>query len=85
MARTPLSRPAACFASSERSSKSSAAIAHRVARSAALNVANSSLIWGEVTYNYRPMFGSVFKTNLTLGDAIYMRPRISTTVTRTAS
>lgn len=52
---------------------------------AALNVANTSLIWGEVTYNYKPMFGTVFKTNLTLGDAIYMRPRISATVTRTAS
>jgi Flp pilus assembly protein TadG len=52
---------------------------------AALNIADSSLIWGEVTYIYRPMFGTVFKTNLTLGDAIYMRPRISATVTRTAS
>ena len=51
----------------------------------ALNVANTSLIWGEVTYNYKPMFGTVFKTNLTLGDAIYMRPRISATVTRSAS
>jgi Flp pilus assembly protein TadG len=51
----------------------------------ALNVANSSLIWGEVTYTYKPMFGSVFKTNLTLGDTIYMRPRISATVARTAS
>ena len=52
---------------------------------AALNIADSSLIWGEVTYTYRPMFGTVFKTNLTLGDTIYMRPRISATVTRTAS
>lgn len=51
----------------------------------ALNVANSSLIWGEVTYTYKPMFGTVFKANLTLGDAIYMRPRISATVARTAS
>lgn len=46
----------------------------------ALNVASSSLIWGEVTYNYKPMFGTVFKTNLTLGDSIYMRPRISAAV-----
>jgi Flp pilus assembly protein TadG len=51
----------------------------------ALNIADSSLIWGEVTYTYRPMFGTVFKTNLTLGDSIYMRPRISATVARTAS
>jgi Flp pilus assembly protein TadG len=51
----------------------------------ALNIKDSSLIWGEVTYNYKPMFGTVFKTNLTLGDMIYMRPRISTTVARTAS
>lgn len=48
----------------------------------ALNVANTSLIWGEVTYNYKPLFGTVFKTNLTLGDTIYMRPRISAKVAR---
>ena len=46
----------------------------------ALIVANTSLIWGEVTYTYKPMFGTVFKTSLTLGDAIYMRPRVSATV-----
>ena len=51
----------------------------------ALAVANTSLIWGEVTYNYTPMFGTVFKTNLTLGDAIYMRPRLSNSVTRSAT
>jgi Flp pilus assembly protein TadG len=51
----------------------------------ALNIKDSSLIWGEVTYTYKPMFGTVFKTNLTLGDMIYMRPRISATVARTAS
>lgn len=43
----------------------------------ALNVANTSLIWGEVSYTYKPMFGTVFKANLTLGDMIYMRPRVS--------
>jgi len=51
----------------------------------ALNIADSSLIWGEVTYTYRPMFGTVIKSNLTLGDAIYMRPRISATVARTTN
>jgi Flp pilus assembly protein TadG len=51
----------------------------------ALNIADSSLIWGEVTYTYKPMFGTVIKSNITLGDAIYMRPRISATVARTAN
>lgn len=52
---------------------------------AALNVASSSLIWGEVTYTYKPMFGTVFKADMTLGDTIYMRPRISATVARTVN
>jgi len=40
-----------------------------------------SLIWGEASYDYKPMFGStVFKASITLGDANYMRPRISSVV-----
>lgn len=51
----------------------------------ALAVPNSSLIWGEVTYTYRPMFGWVLTGTFTLGDTIYMRPRNTNFITRTAS
>jgi len=51
----------------------------------ALNVANSTLIWGEVTYDYRPTIGYVISGTLTLSDKIYMRPRLSNTVTRVNS
>jgi Flp pilus assembly protein TadG len=48
----------------------------------ALNVANTSLIWSEVQYSYRPVIGYVVSGTLTLRDQIYMRPRLSTSVTR---
>jgi len=56
-----------------------------VALDSALAVPNSSLIWGEVTYTYRPMFGWVLTGTFTLGDTIYMRPRNANFITRTAS
>ena len=49
---------------------------------AALNVANTSLIWSEAQYNYKPVIGYVMTGTLTLTDQIYMRPRVSDTVTR---
>ena len=49
---------------------------------AALNVVNSSLIWSEVQYTYKPVIGYVVSGTLTLKDQIYMRPRLSDTVTR---
>jgi Flp pilus assembly protein TadG len=52
---------------------------------AALAVANSYLILGEVTYNYDPTFGYAATKALTLSDQIYMRPRQSTSVTRSSS
>ena len=33
------------------------------------------LIWGEASYAYKPMFGTVIKSQLDLGDSIYMHPR----------
>jgi len=51
----------------------------------ALAVANTSLIWGEVSYSYTPMFGWVMTGVYTLSDAIYMRPRLANTVTRSVS
>jgi Flp pilus assembly protein TadG len=49
---------------------------------AALNVANTSLIWSEVQYTYKPVIGYVMTGTLTLKDHIYMRPRVSDTVAR---
>jgi Flp pilus assembly protein TadG len=50
---------------------------------AALNVANTSLIWGEVAYDYTPTVGYVVTGTLNLTDQIYMRPRLSDKVTCT--
>ena len=48
----------------------------------ALNVANTSLIWSEVQYTYKPVIGYVVSGTLTLKDQIFMRPRLSDSVTR---
>jgi Flp pilus assembly protein TadG len=50
---------------------------------AALNVPNSSLIWSEVQYTYKPVVGYVVTGTMTLKDQIYMRPRLSESVART--
>jgi hypothetical protein len=49
---------------------------------AALVVPNTSLIWSEVQYAYTPTIGCVVSGTLTLKDQIYMRPRLSDSVTR---
>jgi Flp pilus assembly protein TadG len=49
----------------------------------ALIVPNTTLIWSEVEYNYKPTIGYVVTGPLTLSDQIYMRPRLSDTITRT--
>jgi Flp pilus assembly protein TadG len=58
--------------------------AHGVGSSAtvpsALNVANTSLLWGEAAYSYKPAIGYVVTGTLNLSDQIYMRPRLSTSV-----
>ena len=51
----------------------------------ALNVPNTQLIWSEVSYNYAPTFGYVLTGNMTLADQLYMRPRLSDTITRVNS
>ena len=51
----------------------------------ALNVANTSLIWSEVAYTYKPAIGYVVTGTMNLSDQIYMRPRLSDTVSRVAS
>ena len=47
---------------------------------AALNTANTSLIWAESQYGYTPTIGYVITGTMTLKDQIYMRPRLSDTV-----
>jgi Flp pilus assembly protein TadG len=47
---------------------------------AALDVANTSLIWGEAAYTYTPAIGYVVTGTLNLADQIYMRPRISESI-----
>jgi Flp pilus assembly protein TadG len=51
----------------------------------ALTVANTSLIWAETSYDYKPTIGYVISGTLTLADKIYMRPRLSDTVARVNS
>jgi Flp pilus assembly protein TadG len=50
----------------------------------ALNVPSSSLIWGEVSYDYKPVIGYVITGSMNLTDQIYMRPRLSDSVGRTS-
>jgi len=57
------------------------AVGSTVSLPTALNVANSQLIWSEVSYNYVPTIGYVVTGALNLQDQIYMRPRLSDTVT----
>ena len=61
------------------------AVGSTVTLPAALNVANTSLIWSEVAYTYKPTIGYVVTGTLNLSDQIYMRPRLSDTVTRVNS
>jgi Flp pilus assembly protein TadG len=51
----------------------------------ALNVANTSLIWSEVSYSYKPTIGYVVTGTLNLSDQIYMRPRLSNSVAFTGT
>lgn len=52
---------------------------------AALKVANTSLIWSEVEYDYEPTFGSGITGSMALKDQLYMRPRLSNDVKRPAT
>jgi Flp pilus assembly protein TadG len=50
-----------------------------------LKVPNTTLIWSEVSYIYNPTFGYVLTGSMNLNDQIYMRPRLSDTITRVNS
>jgi Flp pilus assembly protein TadG len=43
-----------------------------------LDVANTTLVLGEVSYPYTPQLGYIITGTLTLSSSMYMRPRIST-------
>ncbi|MEA2906753.1 MAG: hypothetical protein QOC56_2436 [Alphaproteobacteria bacterium] len=58
------------------------AVGSTVSLPAALNVANTTLVWSEVSYSYKPTIGYVITGTLDLSDQIYMRPRLSDTITR---
>lgn len=51
----------------------------------ALNVPNTQLIWGEVTYTYKPGLGDWFIEEIDLKDNMFMRPRLTESVTRDPS
>jgi Flp pilus assembly protein TadG len=51
----------------------------------ALSAPNTSLIWGQVSYSFTPVVGYVITGTLNLSDQIYMRPRLSTSVSFTGS
>jgi Flp pilus assembly protein TadG len=61
------------------------AIGSTVTLPTALLVANTYLVWSEVQYTYKPTIGYVVSGTLTLKDQIYMRPRLSDSVTRVNS
>jgi Flp pilus assembly protein TadG len=47
---------------------------------AALLVKNTSVIWGEASYAYKPIFGWVVTGTLNMSNQIFMRPRLSNCV-----
>lgn len=49
----------------------------------ALKTPNTSLVWGEAAYDYSPAVGYIVAGPLKLKDQIFMRPRLSETVTKT--
>jgi Flp pilus assembly protein TadG len=63
--------------------------AHTVGQSVtlptALQIANASLIWSEVTYPYQPTFGYALTGTVNIHQSSYSYPRLSTSVTRVNS
>jgi Flp pilus assembly protein TadG len=50
-----------------------------------LVIPNTTVIWSEVQYLYKPTIGYIITGTLTLKDQLYMAPRLSTAVARTAT
>ena len=64
---------------------SARAVGSVVTLPAALNVASTSLIWAEVQYAYTPAIGYVITGTIQLKDQMFMGPRVSSSVARTAT
>jgi Flp pilus assembly protein TadG len=47
---------------------------------ASLRIANTSVIWGEASYAYKPVIGYVVTGTLNMSNQIFMRPRLSNCV-----
>jgi Flp pilus assembly protein TadG len=61
------------------------AVGSSVTLPSALALPSTSLVLSEVSYGYTPTIGMVITGTLNLSDKIYMRPRLSDTITRTAT
>jgi Flp pilus assembly protein TadG len=59
------------------------AVGSSVTLPAALKVPSTSLVWGETGYTYEPAIGYVVTGSMALSDQIFMRPRLSDTITKT--
>lgn len=58
------------------------AVGSSVTVPAALNTPSTSLVWGEAAYKYQPSIGYVVTGAMDLTGQIYMRPRLSDSVTK---
>ena len=61
------------------------AVGSTISLPTALVVPSSTLIWSEVSYSYKPTVGYLITGTLQLKDQIYMRPRLSDSVTGPSS
>jgi Flp pilus assembly protein TadG len=61
------------------------AVGNVVTLPGSLAVPNTNLIFAQVQYNYNPTYGYVLTGTMTLSDQIYMAPRQSSSIARTAS
>lgn len=46
---------------------------------------STSVIWGQASYNYTPIYGNILTGPFTISDQIFMMPRLSATVTPTGT
>jgi Flp pilus assembly protein TadG len=60
------------------------AVGQVIALPAALDVPNTTVVLGEATYAYTPIFGYLPMGTLNLNSSVYMLPRISSTISLTA-
>ncbi len=68
-----------CIDSQQRATVASGTVTSSIP--AALLVANTSVIWGEASYSYRPTIGWTITGTLNLSDKIFLRPRLTSSVT----